>query len=83
VSWRPWLEERVLGQMRGLPSEGFDLLVRTLSRICENPYDPVFSTPVPPVLSRRVADLGDSGFIEFIVDEPAELIRVINLAWVG
>ena len=52
--------------MQGLPSEAFDMLVRTLARICDDPYDPVFSAPVPPVPGRRVADLGDFGFIEFI-----------------
>ena len=45
------------------------MLVRTLARICDDPYDPVFSVPVPPVPGRRVADLGDFGFIEFIADE--------------
>ena len=39
------------------PPEAFDMLVRTLARICDDPYDPVFSAPVPPVPGRRVADL--------------------------
>jgi hypothetical protein len=69
VSWRPWLEDRALRQIQGMPSEAFDMLVRTLARICDDPYDPVFSAPVPPVPGRRVADLGDFGFIEFIADE--------------
>ena len=55
--------------MQGLPSEAFDMLVQMLARICDDPYDPVFSTPVPPVPCRRVADLDDFGFIEFIADE--------------
>ena len=74
MSWRPWLEDRVLRQMQGLPSEAFDVLVRTLARICDDPYDPVFSAPVPPVPGRRVADLGDFGFIEFIADEAERLV---------
>ena len=41
MSWRPWLEDRALRQMQGLPSEAFDMLVRTLARICDDPYDPV------------------------------------------
>jgi hypothetical protein len=28
VSWRPWLEDRALRQMQGLPPEAFDMLVR-------------------------------------------------------
>ena len=83
VSWRAWLEDRVLRQMQGLPSEAFDMLVRTLARICDDPYDPVFSAPVPPMPSRRVADLGEFGFIEFIADEAERLVRVYYLVWTG
>jgi hypothetical protein len=81
VSWRAWLEDSALGQMGGLPSEAFNTLVRTLARICDDPYDPVFSVPVPPVPGRRVADLGDFGFIEFTIDEAAGLVRVYYLVW--
>jgi hypothetical protein len=83
VTWRPWLEDRVLRQMQDLPSEAFDMLVRTLARICDDPYDLVFSVPVPPVPGRRVADLGDFGFIEFIADEATGLVRVYHLVWTG
>ena len=78
MSWRPWLEDRALRQMQGLPTEAFDILVQTLVRICDDPYDPVFSAPVPPVPGRRVADLGDFGFIEFIADEAKGLVRVLS-----
>ena len=80
MRWRPWLEADVLRQMPGLPLDAFDTLVRTLARICDDPYDPVFSTPAPPVPGRRVADLGDVGFI---ADEDASLIRVFHLVWTG
>ena len=83
MSWRPWLEDQALRQMRDLPAEALDTLARTLARICENPYDPVFSAPVPPVPGRRVADLDDYGFIEFTVDEAAHLIRVYHMIWTG
>jgi hypothetical protein len=33
VSYRPWLEERALRQMGGLPAEALDVLVRALARI--------------------------------------------------
>jgi hypothetical protein len=65
--------------MQGLPSEAFDML----ARICDDPYDPVFSAPVPPMPSRRVADLGDFGFIEFIANEAERLVRVYYLVWTG
>ena len=83
MTWRPWLEDGVLRQMQGLPPEAFDMLVRTLARICDDPYDLVFSAPVPPAPGRRVADLGDFGFIEFIADEAERLVRVYYLVWTG
>jgi hypothetical protein len=69
--------------MRGLPAGAFDVLVQTLARICDDPHDPVFSAPAPPVPGRRIADLGDFGFIEFTVDENAGLVRVYYLVWAG
>jgi hypothetical protein len=45
VSYRPYLESDALRQMHGLPEQGFDMLVTLLARICDDPYDPVFSAP--------------------------------------
>jgi len=35
------------------------------------------------VSRRRVADVGDFGFIVFAVDEAADLVRVFDLVWTG
>jgi len=35
------------------------------------------------VPGRRVADLGDFGFIEFITDDAERLVRVYHLVWTG
>jgi hypothetical protein len=84
VSYRPWLAERSLRQMGGLPSEALDVLVRTMARICDDPYDRLFSVAVEDDNpAERMAELGDSGFIEFEVDETAGLVRVYTLVWVG
>jgi hypothetical protein len=56
--------------------------VTLLARICDDPYDPVFSAPTG-VPRRRVADVGDFGFIVFVVDEAAGLVRVFDLVWTG
>ncbi len=68
--------------MQGLPEQAFDMFVTLLARICDDPYDPVFSasTGVP---RRRVADVADFGFIVFAVDEAAGLVRVFDLVWTG
>jgi hypothetical protein len=60
VSYRPFLESGALRQMGGLPEQAFDMLVTLLARICDDPYDPVFSAPTG-VPRRRVADVGDFG----------------------
>jgi hypothetical protein len=84
VSWRPWLDrDGVLTKLPGLPPYAFDLLVRVMVRLCEDPYDPVFSVPASKEARRRVAELDDFGWMVFVVDEPAGLVRVIELVWVG
>ena len=74
----------MLRQMRGMPAEGFDLLVQVLARICEDPYDRLVSRDLragDP--TRRMAELGDFGFVEFLVDDAAQLVRVVTLVWTG
>ena len=84
MSYRPLLGEQVLRQMRGLPAGGFDLLVQVLARICEDPYDRLFSRAMQANdPTRRMAELGDFGFVEFLVDDAADLVRVVTLVWTG
>lgn len=83
MTFRPWLERPVLGQMTGLPAVALDTLARTLAQICEAPYDRVFSMPTGKDPRERMAELADSGFIVFIVDDDAELIRVYDFVWTG
>ena len=84
MSYRPWLEERALRQVGGLPPEALDVLVRALARICEDPYNRLFSRAVRNDDPReRMAELGNLGFMEFRVDEAAGLVRVLTLVWAG
>jgi hypothetical protein len=56
--------------------------VRLLARICDNPYERLHSVAVVPGdEDDRMAELGDLGWIEFIVDKDAGLIRVSALVW--
>ena len=82
MSYRPYLESGALRQMGGLPEQAFDMLVTFPARICDDPYDAVFSAPTG-VPRRRVADVGDFGFIVFAVDEAARLVRGFDLVWTG
>lgn len=84
MSYRPWLEDRALRQMGGLPLDVLDTLTRAMARICEDPYDRVLSMPVRDDDPReRMAELGDLGFTEFRIDEAAQLVRVYTLVWIG
>lgn len=83
MRWRPWLEPAVLRQMRGLPPEAWDMLVRTLARICDDPYDRLHSAPLENRPRDRLAELGDSGFLEFTISESEGLVRVYRLVWAG
>lgn len=69
--------------MRGLPEDAFDTLVRVLARVCADPYDRLFSIPVTTDGRERMAELDDSGFVTFTVDEDHALVRVLDLVWTG
>ena len=81
MSYRPWLEQSALRQMGGLPEEALNALVRLMARICEDPYERLHSVAVADDPHERMAELGESGFVEFRVDEAASLIRVYSLVW--
>lgn len=83
MSYRPRLQPAVLRQMEGLPDGALGTLVRVLARVCDDPYERLHSAPLRNRPDRRMAELGDFGFIEFEVDEDAGLIRVYRLVWTG
>lgn len=84
MSYRPWLKERALRQMAGLPAQALDILVRTMARIRADPYDRLLSVAVnDDNPDERMAEPGDAGFIEFEVDDAAGLVRVHALVWAG
>ncbi len=69
MSYRPWLEVSALRQMGRLPDEALYVLVERMDRIRLDPYDRILSMPVSDSSpAERMAELGDGGFIEFIVD---------------
>lgn len=46
MSYKPWLDPRALRQMAGIPDEELNELVRVTARICEDPYDRLYSVAV-------------------------------------
>jgi hypothetical protein len=70
--------------MDGLPPEALDVLIQVMVRVCDDPYNRLFSASTG-LGQRRLAELGEFGWIIFGVDEAAEppLVRVFELVWVG
>lgn len=84
MTYRAWLAPVAVQQVHGLPPEVLDGLVRLLARVCDDPFDAVSSAQARPGdPARRVAELGESGFVEFLVDEGAGVVRVYAVAWIG
>lgn len=83
MTYRPRLEQPVLRQMPGLPGDAFDLLVRTLARICDDPYDRLLSMPAGKTRVSAWPSSATGGFIVFTVDDDAGLVRVYGPVWIG
>lgn len=83
MNWRPELEDQALRSVFGLSPGAFDLLVRTLARICDDPYARLFSKPLGGDPRERMAELGDWGYVEFTIDDSVGVIRVHRLMWAG
>ena len=81
MSYRLYLESGALRQMHGLPEQAFDMLMTLLARICDDPYDPVFSAPTG-VPRRRVADVGNFGFIVYS-RSTKPLVSSASSSWSG
>jgi hypothetical protein len=77
------LDEHRRISRQALPGDAFDMLVRMLARICDDPYDRLLSMPAGKDPHECMAELDDSGFIVFTVDDDAGLIRVYGLVWIG
>jgi hypothetical protein len=69
--------------MSGLPDEALDALARLVARVCEDPYERLYSVPAGGDPRERMAELGDAGWLEFTADEAAGLIRIHALVWIG
>jgi hypothetical protein len=69
--------------MAGLPDEAVEMLTQLMVRICEDPYDRLFSKAFGKDARERMSELGDFGYVEFTVDEAAQLVRIHVLVWIG
>jgi hypothetical protein len=81
MTWRPWFMPSVIRQLGGLPPEVLEFLIPAMVEFCIDPFSRVHSKPLRG--DRRLAELGDFGWLEFEVDHEAGLLRVYRLVWTG
>lgn len=73
---------RARAKLGGFPEDALDALIGVLADIATNPYDPLRTYPSPDP-DHRWAVFGGAGFVEYRVDDAAELVTVTDVAWTG
>ena len=82
MTFRPDLSERALSQLGGFPIDALGALAIAMAAVCDDPYDPLTSMSTDDPQVRR-ADFGDRGFVTFLILDPVEIVRVVDIIWVG
>ncbi len=81
MSYRVEFHVSALVQLKGLPGEAFDALVKRAADLVDAPWDAQVLYPDEPEFRQTL--FGDFGVLFFQVDEEAELIRIFNVTWAG
>lgn len=83
MTYRPDLSERALSQLGGFPTDALGALAAAMADVCENPYDPLVTMGTGDEQVRRT-DFGDGrGFVTFLILDSVEVVRVVDIIWVG
>lgn len=74
--------DRARAKLGGFPPHAFDALIQTLADVASYPYDPLRTYPTkdPQI---RWAIYGEWGFVEYHIDDAAELVTLTDLSWTG
>jgi hypothetical protein len=70
-------------QFHGLPEDARDALVKRAADLAEEPWDAVVLPPGDDPAFRETVFGSGQGILAFHVDEPARLIRIFNIVWIG
>jgi hypothetical protein len=82
VAYRVVPGARARAQLGGLPRRAFDALIDTLADVATNPYDPLRTFPAEQA-QERWAIFGQVGFVQFSIDDGAEVVTVVDVTWAG
>ncbi|GAA3039480.1 hypothetical protein [Streptosporangium longisporum] len=83
MTFRPDLSERALGQLGGFPVDALGALAAGMAEVCENPYDPLTTMATDDPQVRRADFGGGRGFVTFLILDSVEVVRVVDVLWVG
>jgi hypothetical protein len=79
VSHRVEFHVSALAQLKGLPSEAFDALVKRTADLVDAPWDAQTLYGDEPEFRQTL--FGDFGVMFFHVNEAAGSIRIFNVTW--
>ncbi|MFF4417442.1 hypothetical protein ACFYY8_33375 [Streptosporangium sp. NPDC001559] len=83
MTYRPDLSERALSQLGGFPVDALGALAAAMADVCDDPYDPLTTMATGDEQVRRV-DFGEGrGFVTFLILDAVEVVRVVDIIWVG
>jgi hypothetical protein len=83
VSYAVRFEGAALVQLNGMPSAAFDALVTRVVVLVDEPWDAAVMPPGGDPAYRIAVFGSGSGLLTFYADDAAELIRIIDIAWLG
>lgn len=83
MSYSVGFEGKALVQLNGLPPDAFDALVERVVDLVDAPWDADLMYAGQDSAYREVVFGQGSGLLSFRVDDPAELIRIFDIAWIG
>jgi mRNA-degrading endonuclease RelE of RelBE toxin-antitoxin system len=81
VTYRVEFHAAALAQLKGLPDEAFDALVKRTVELVDAPWDADALYVDEPQFRQTVFD--EFGLMSFHVDEQNELIRIFDITWVA
>ncbi|GHE48254.1 hypothetical protein GCM10017673_57480 [Streptosporangium violaceochromogenes] len=83
MTFRPDLSQRALSQLGGFPTDALGALAQVMADVCENPYDPLTTMATGDEQVRRADFGGGRGFVTFLILDAVEVVRVVDIIWVG
>lgn len=82
MAYRVVPSPRARAQLGGFPPLAFDALIDTLADVATNPYDPLRTFPAERE-QERWAIFGEMGFVQFHIDDVAEVVTIVDITWAG